>query len=143
MKLWVYKLQTKLVPATSGDKDKFAKMPNAEPFMVSYVKVRNPLHHRKYFAFINKVYDNLPECYDEYWPDDRSFRKAMEMYAGYFTETITLKGDRQLQPKSIKYEDLDETAFIDLHKSVKNFIGKHILPKMDMDIVEKEIEPFY
>lgn len=143
MKLWTFKKSGTLRPCTSEDKEKIGKMPVGEPFMISYVKVRNPYHHRKYFAFVRKVYDNLPERFDANWPDPESFRRACQMYAGYFVETVSLKGERILMPKSIKFEELDETEFSELHSKVKNFIGQHILPDIDPDIVEKEIEPFY
>lgn len=143
MKFWVFKSGSKLVPCTSEDKESVAKLPAGEPFMISYVKVRNPKHHRLYFGFLNVVYQNLPEKFESNWPDFDSFRKAMQMYAGYYTETITLKGERRLEAKSIKYEELDEMEFSELHTRIKNFIGKHILPEMDIDIVEKSIEQFY
>ena len=143
MKLWVFKHNGKLTPATSDDKDKIGKLPVGEPFLISYVKVRNPAHLRKYFAFLKAVYDNLPEKYEQNWPDFESFRKGVQMYSGYFTETVTLKGDRMLIPKSIAYNELDEMAFSELHTKVKNFLGKHILPDMDMEVVEREIEQFY
>ena len=100
-------------------------------------------HHRKYFQFIKTVFENLPEKYDNHWPDVETFRRSMQMYAGYYDETISLKGETHLQPKSIAFDKLDETAFSELHSKVKNIIGKHILPDMDMDIVEREIEQFY
>jgi len=143
MKCWTFKQKGKLYPATSEDKEAFDKLPVGEPFMISYTKVRNPRHHRKYFAFLNVVFQNLPEKFESNWPDFDSFRKGIQMYAGYFTETVSLKGERLLIPKSIKYEELDEMAFSELHNKVKTFIGTHILPEMDVDIVEKSIEQFY
>ena len=154
MKLFVYKQSGKLTPCTSDDKEKMGKMPKAEPFMISYIKVRNPRLHRLYFAFLDKVYTNIPETleYVEHpktglvvkrWPEPVNFRKQMEIYAGHYTESITMKGELRLEAKSIKYEELDDIAFSDLYTGVKNVIGRIILPKMDMKLVEKEIEPFY
>lgn len=143
MKLFVFKSGSKLVPATSEDKDKIGKLPKAEPFQIKYVEVRNVRHHRKYFAFIKAVYENLPEKFDRNWPDVDSFRRSMQMYAGYYDETISLKGETHLQPKSIAFDKLDETAFSELHSKVKNVLGKHILPEMDMEVFEREIEQFY
>jgi hypothetical protein len=143
MKVWVFKSGSKLVPCTSDDKDKIAKLPKGEPFMISYTKVRNPYHLRKYFAFLKAVYNNLPERYEENFPDFESFRKSVQMYAGYYTETISLKGERLLMPKSIAYNELDEMAFSDLHSKVKTFIGTKLLPEFDMQAVEREIDDFY
>jgi hypothetical protein len=154
MKFWAYKKCGKLQPASTEDKEKVNKIAVGEPVMLKHVKVRNPKHHRLYFAFINKVYENLPESieYTEHpetgdmvkrWPEPDNFRKQMEMYAGYYSESITLKGEVRLEPKSIKYEELDEMGFKELHKNVKRVIGERILPKMDMDLVEREIAQFY
>ena len=143
MKLFVFKSGSKLIPCTSEDKEKIGNMPVGEPFQIRYVEIRNVRHHRLYFAFINKVFQNLPEKFDKNWPDVDSFRRSMQMYAGYYDETISLKGETHLQPKSIAFDKLDEMAFSELHTKVKNVIGKNILPEIDMDIVEKEIEPFY
>ena len=41
MKLWVFKQNGKLTPATSEDKDKIAKLPAGEPFQIKYVEIRH------------------------------------------------------------------------------------------------------
>ena len=143
MKFFCFKQSGKLSPCTSEDKEKVDKLPVGEPFQLRYVETRNVRHHRKYFAFIKTIFDNLPEKYDKHWPDADSFRRAMQMYAGYYDETLSLKGEKHLQPKSIAFDKLDETAFSELHTKVRNVIGKHILPDMDMEVVEREIEQFY
>ena len=143
MKIWAVKKEGKLFPANVEDQVKINKLPAGEPIMIKFTKVRNPYHHRKYFAFINTVYQNLPHKFDNYWPDVDSFRKAMQMYAGYYTETVSLKGETHLQPKSIKFEELDEMGFTELHNKVKSIIGTKILPEMDMETFEQEIQSYY
>lgn len=143
MQLWVYKHNGALKPATKEDSEKYNKLSNGKPIMIERKRIRNPKLHKKYFAFIGKVWENLPEKFDAHWPTKRSFRKAMEMYAGHFEETVSLKGERMLQPKSIAYGELDDIAFGELYKGVKEVIGKHILPELDMEVVEAEIAGFY
>lgn len=136
MTFWTQKKDGKLYPLEVEDQVKMNKLP-LEPVLIKYTAVRNPKFHRLYFKFIDTVYRNLPEKYDQNWPNKRSFRKAMEMYAGHFEETVSLKGERMLQPKSIAYDKLDQTAFEDLYSSVKDIVGKHIMPYIDE--VENEI----
>lgn len=154
MKCLVYKRNGSLWPANDDAEEAFSRLPNNDAFLVSYIRVRNPRHHNKYFAFIGEVYKNIPEEIDyvrhpksglivKRWPTKRNFRKQMEMYAGHYEETITMKGDLRLEPKSIRYAELGEDKFSELHTGVKNVIGRIILPKMDMDVVEKAIESFY
>lgn len=142
MKFWAQKKSGKLFPYKVEDQVKINKLP-LEPILITYTKVRNPEHHRKYFAFIDAVYRNLPERFDNHWPDRESFRKGMQMYAGYFVETVTLKGERHLQPKSIKFEELDEMGFTDLHNKVKDVIGKYIMPYVEDVNAESQIASFY
>lgn len=141
MKFWVNKKDGKLWPHKVEDQIKMNKLP-LEPILIKYTKVRNPKHHRLYFAFIHKVYANLPEKYEDNWPTFDSFRKAMQMYAGYFEETVTLKGERRLEAKSIKYEKLDEMGFKELHTKVKNVIGEHIMPYVE-DVENEIANNFY
>jgi hypothetical protein len=152
MKIWLQRKGSALVPYHSEDHDLVAKLPS-EPFMVTYTRVRSPRHHRKYMKFISVVFDNLPESIEYYvdektglmtkrWPDVNSFRKMMECYSGHYTETISLKGERHIQPKSIRYEELDETEFIELHDKVKAFISTRIIPEMDVDVYERELSEF-
>lgn len=140
MKFWVQKHNGKLWPHNIEDQIKVNKLP-LDPVLMRYTQVRNPKLHRKYFAFINKVYHNLPEKFDDNWPTQRSFRKEMEMHAGHYEMTVNLKGERSMQPKSISYEDLDEMAFQDLYTGVKNVIGRHIMPYVED--VEQELANFY
>lgn len=142
LKFWAQKKDGKLWPYKVEDQIKMNKLPQ-EPVLITYTKVRNPSHHRKYFAFIDAVYRNLPEKFDGNWPSKQSFRKAMQMYAGYFEETVSLKGERMMQPKSIKYEELDEMAFRELHNGVKSVIGKHIMPYVEDVEAESQIVQFY
>lgn len=141
MTFYAYKYNGSLKPATDEDKQKVNKISVGQPVRLKHIRMRNPRLHRKYFAFIGKVWENLPEKYDKHWPTKRSFRKAMEMYAGHFEETVSLKGERMLQPKSIAYGELDDIEFGELFKNVKAVIGKHILP--NIEDFESEIEQFY
>jgi len=142
MKIWVQKKEGKLFPCDVEDQIAINKL-TREPIQVVIKESRNPRHHRKYFAFIKTVFDNLPEKFEKNWSDVEVFRRTMQMYAGYYDETISLKGETHLQPKSIAFDKLDETGFSELHTKVKNVIGKHILPEMDMEIFENEINQFY
>lgn len=141
MNIWLFKKESALYPYSDEDKRKIDKIYKDEPVMVKHVRVRNPKLHRLYFAFMNLCYENLPESLEKNYPSFNAFRKSIEMYAGHYEETISLKGDRVLIHKSIRYEELDDTAFQELYKNVKAVIGKHFLP--NIEDYDREIEMFY
>lgn len=152
MKLWVVKNDSRLTSYTSDDKECMDKLAVNVPILISHIRVRSPRFHRLYFKFISLVYKNLPESITEFedpetgeirdrYPTADSFRKRMEMLAGHYEITISLEGVEELNPKSIKYEKLDDIEFRDLYVGVKNVIGKRILPYVETFV--EEIERFY
>jgi hypothetical protein len=139
MKFLAYKHDDVLMPYDEEALEAIKKLPK-EPIMISYTKVRSPQLHRWYFKFISVVYENLPESFDGKYPNKETFRKQMEMYAGHFETTINLKGEEMIMPKSIAFDKLDDIEFRDLITNIKNLIGKHIMPTME---IENEVNQFY
>ena len=82
--------------------------------MVEIKKNRNPLNHKRFFAFIKQSFDMQDEFEDiEVW------RKYICMKAGFFDEIVTKKGV-QYWPQSISWDKLDEIEFKEMFKRVTN-----------------------
>lgn len=144
MKITLLKNTAKtLTPDSEHNEELFEKIGQGEVVTCEIKKVRNIRLHRKYFALIRMVYDNLPEHLDDNYPSIYTFRKQLEMYAGHIETFISLKGETMLMPKSIKYESLDGKAFEELFESVLQIIQKHIMPELSRDVVDSEIMSFF
>jgi len=74
--------------------------------MVDIKKCRNPGNHRRYFAFINKAFDN-----QDHFPNVNGFRKWLQMRAGLYYTVEAPNGHIMFIPESICWEDMDEIEF--------------------------------
>ena len=120
MKIFVFKTGSKLVPSTSEDKDKIAKLPVGEPFLISYVKVRNPKFLRKYWALVNIILENLPESVENNLMKNHQFRiKTKDDVHFYiklkngFVEKKYIGNDGNIAwvPKSIAFDKMTSEEF--------------------------------
>lgn len=142
MKITLLKYENSLKADTSEAEDQLAKIGNMERVNCNVQKIRNPQLHRKYFAFINIVWENLPEHLEEHFPSKDTLRKSLQMYAGHYDECVSLKGQRILMPRSIAYNELDELQFKELYDAVLQVVRKHIIPELDDSTINK-MEEFY
>lgn len=149
MKLYVFKSGSKLVPATSEDKDKVSKMPVGEPFQISYVKQRNPAFHRKYWSLVNVILQNLPESVEENLMQNHQFRiKTKEDVHFYiklkngFVEKKYIGKDGNIAwvPKSISFDKMDEMEFQDFFDKAVDTACE--LLTVESDEIMKEIMNF-
>jgi hypothetical protein len=89
---------------------------------VSARELRNGGLHRKWFSLVSLAYD--------YWKDDAEtveykgervqpnfdrFRKDVTIAAGFFDPVVNLKGELRLEPKSLKWSQMDEERFTKLY----------------------------
>ena len=107
---------------TDNDQEVIQKLPSNIPFSVNFTKVRDPITHRRYFAFSNRVWETVPETIqEEYFFNKISiFRKDMEFKAGNIYKHKDIEtGEIRIDVKSIDYETLDELEFRELFAKVR------------------------
>lgn len=138
-----------------GDKDqrayaRFKKMLDelgaGEFFTIDYWFPRNGSFHRKHMAMIAALYGA-----QERFEDETSFRKYLEIGAGYCTWAPGAKGGIVAIPKSIKYSKLDDEGLAELHEKVKAFarsarpqkwLWPHLTPAERSEMVESVVREF-
>lgn len=101
-------------------------------------KPRSYRNHKRYFALITIVWENLPEQYHARWPSMEVFRKAVQIAAGHVDEIITLDGEVQLIPRSIAYDSLDEMEFSKVFSETMVVCAK-LLGDAGMHELEEEV----
>lgn len=126
-------------PFMQPDIEAAAKIPVGEDNVFRLQRIRNPRHHRKYFALIKLAFQNQDTYQDEY-----VFRKMMEMKSGYYTPVTTDKEVTIYIPKSISYNVLDQDGFSDLYDKVFIEITKFlkIEKEKDMEVFLTELNSF-
>ena len=95
-----------------------------EVYRVDIVKARNIDFHRKYFALINIGWEYLNEEQTKFFNYDREgFRKCVQIAAGYYTLTYSIKRKEWVEESvSISFEKMDELEFQDLYNKVRDVI---------------------
>jgi len=95
-----------------------------EVYRVDIVKARNIDFHRKYFALINIGWEYLNEEQTKFFKYDREgFRKCVQIAAGYYTLTYSIKRKEWVEESvSISFEKMDELEFQDLYNKVRDVI---------------------
>ena len=121
-----------LRPADEQSEDWLRKIANGECIMVEARKSRNIQHHRKLFALLKLVVENIdqPITVD-------MLLGIIKLRTGYCDVIQTAKGDVAL-PKSIAFESMDQTQFSEFYDKAIGFIIQEILP-VSRDELENEI----
>lgn len=88
--------------------------------MAELKKNRSPGNHRRFMAFINQTFE-MQNDYDNV----TTWRKYIQMKAGHYEKVVAPNGNIMYWPKSIKWEDLDETVFKPLFNDVINAFIKY------------------
>lgn len=107
-KLWTKKTATGLIPHDPTE-EAFTKLKTGESFLIEIKRVRDPRHHRKFFALLKLVFENQDELemFDQ-------FRQVFQMRCGLVDVVKTHKTTLYL-PKSIAFDKMDQTAFEELY----------------------------
>jgi len=138
MKALVTYSGTYLKPCFSSDNDEIKryKFKVGEMYQIEISKPRNVLFHRKYFALLNLVFEN-----QEYFTEFETFRRYIIIKSGYYTKTVTPKGDFY-DAKSISFAAMDNVEFEKLFDKTLNVVIAEFLP-LTKDEIKAEIAEFY
>ena len=105
-------------------------------YRANVVKPRNIKNHRRYWALINLVYQNT----DAYKSADQ-LHQHLKILAGHCSPVVSkATGETWWIPESISFGSMDEIQFQDFWRRVILVVQEHILPGVDVDAVQYEIE---
>ena len=123
MKLMVINTPRGFVPYGDDDYEEKQKLKLGETYSVEIKVVRNLDFHRKYFALISYAWEFLTESETETFKTKENFRKYLEISAGHCEVIYHPRLQEFVEiPKSISFGKMDNTAFDELYKRVKDVI---------------------
>lgn len=139
-----------LAPADQQAADYIAKLKLGEAVKVKATRMRNPGHHRKYFALLNFAFDAWEPVGKEYkgelvQKNFEQFRNDVTVLAGYYESAVTLKGDVRLSAKSISFGSMGQDEFETLYSATVDVILARILTRYtraDLDQVVERLLAF-
>lgn len=98
---------------------------DGEVVTVEVRKTRNPKHHRKFWALMTIVWDNMD--HDRY-PTVENLVAAIKISAGHREVVQLPNGTEVYIPKSISFAKMDQTEFNAFYDRVCDLIATHFLP---------------
>ncbi len=129
-----------LSPHTDEDAIELRQVGIGDILQAKALDQRNVQHHRKFFALIRVVYDNMPEQFDRHFPTQDDLRHELIKRAGFYKEYIDLKGNKQYRAESISFDSMGQKRFDELYNKVLDVVVKWFL--FDRDVLEGEIMQF-
>ena len=129
-----------LSPYTDEDAVELRRVGIGDILQAKALDQRNVQHHRKFFALIRVVYDNMPEQFDSHFPTQDDLRHELIKRAGFYKEYIDLKGNKQYRAESISFDSMGQKRFDDLYNRVLDVVVQWFL--FDRDVLESEIMQF-
>jgi hypothetical protein len=139
-----------LAPADQQAADYLCKLKLGEAVKVKATRMRNPGHHRKYFALLNLAFDAWEPVEKIYRGEAvrknfGQFRNDVIVLSGYYEMAVTLKGDTRLTAKSISFGNMAQDEFDKLYSATVDVILQRILTRYtraDLDNVINQILGF-
>ena len=123
MRLLVVSTPRGLVPLGDDDYEEKKKLKLGQTYSVEVKVARNVDFHRKYFALISYAWEFLNEQETERFRTKENFRKYVEVAAGHCDVIFHPRLQEYVEiPKSISFGKMDNTAFDELYKRVKDVI---------------------
>ena len=123
-----------LRPADEQSEDWLRKITNGEYIMVEARKPRNIQHHRKLFALLNLVCENIDQPMTT-----EMLLGIIKLRTGYCDVMQTAKGEVAL-PKSIAFESMDQMQFSKFYDAAVRFIIEEILPVSRAELENEVLE---
>jgi len=132
MKLIVVKDKDVLRPIDERSFEELRKIKDGRTFICEIKRPRNLKHHRKYWALINLISDNL----DGVTPEGLS--SAVKMMIGH---VVTVQfGDKSiLYPDSISFDKMNQDQFNDFYERAVKAICELVIPGLTEESVKNEI----
>ena len=123
MKILLYNDNGFLKPLYDDDFDKKRKLKLGKVYQVQIKGYRNYEFHKKYCKLIGVAWELLGERTHEFFKNRESFRKTIEISAGWFERVYSLSlNDWVESPKSISFNSMSEAEFQEHYDRVYDVI---------------------
>ena len=123
MKLLLYNDYGYLKPMYDEDLDDKNKLKLGKSYWATIKLARNIDFHRKYFKLISVAWELLGEKTHQFFKTKESFRKTVEISAGWFDRVYSIKRNEWIEDsKSIAFDKMSQDEFEELYERVKDVI---------------------
>ncbi len=125
-----------------SDAEAVKHIPIGESVKAKFTKSRNVRHHRKFFAMLQMVVDNMPETMPNQYQDIDLLLDEIKFQLGYFEMHHTLGGKDYYKVKSISFGKMDQVKFDEFYNRAVDVILKWFLKDISKEQFDKEVIEF-
>ncbi|MCB0446055.1 MAG: DUF1367 family protein [Gelidibacter sp.] len=126
-----------LAPMTDDDRQNLKSIKVGDEIKCKISRPRNIGHHRKFFAFLNLVVENMPESLEDRFSSTSDLLDELKMQLGYREMRTSLTGKEYYKPKSISFAKMDQSEFEKFYNDSIDLVCTHILPGVEkQEIIE-------
>ncbi len=143
MEFYLTKVDTMTFKASyDSDAEAVKSIPIGESVCAKFIKTRNVMHHRKFFAMLKMVMDNMPESMPDQYQDINLLLDEIKFQLGYFEMHHTLGGKDYYKVKSISFAKMDQVKFEEFYNRAVDVMIKYFLKDLTHEQFEKEVMEF-
>ncbi len=143
MEFYLTKTDTMTFKASyDSDAEAVKHIPIGESVKAKFTKSRNIRHHRKFFAMLQMVVDNMPETMPNQYQDIDLLLDEIKFQLGHFEMHHTLGGKDYYKVKSISFGKMDQVKFDEFYNRAVDVILKWFLKDLTKEQFEKEVLEF-
>lgn len=125
-------------PMYDEDFDEKKRLKIGQAYRAKVTVPRNYSLHRKYFSMINCAWDLLTERQREFFGNKESFRKTLQVAAGYCERVFNLKMRAWVEvPRSIAFDKMSGDEFEALYQGVRDVMFKVFLKHITIEQFEE------
>ena len=133
-----------LVPLYDSDLENKKRLKEGVVVKCKITNPRNLRHHKKYFALVKLVLNNLPERLTEQLNirNEKDMHRRFKRDLGYFKSYVNEYGEREIEYDSISFSAMDQFEFEKFYYQAVDLAAYKYLPGTDRQDVIEEVERF-
>lgn len=140
MELFLMNTAQGLKPMYDEDYDEKRRLKIGQVYKAKIVVPRNIELHRKYFSMISCAWDLLTERQREFFGTKESFRKTVQVAAGYCDRVFHLRlRDWVEVPRSIAFDKMKGDEFEELYRDVREVLLTVFLKHITIEQFEETL----
>jgi hypothetical protein len=140
-KILLVKRLKALYPCDEAGEDVLRHLAQGEVIEVTFRKPRNVRFHRKFFALLSLVWEQVDD--QEKYPTVEALLTEAKLITGHYERRdIEFEGKRYpvLTPKSISFAAMDDIAFGKFYDRVSDWVARDVLPGTSSPELQEEVE---
>ena len=137
MEIYTIKKDGAFIPAYDSDRLEAQKTKEGKCIKFSAKEVRNPQHHKKFFALLGMIVENNDKII--------SINQAlieMKLRCGWYHIHVTLKGEPLYIPDSISFDNMGQRKFNEFYDLAVKQTCEYFLKGVTSEQIEREIINF-